>query len=75
MHTAVKNDTLYLLRRQGFKVLLPVAPSFLTMHVNISGGCKALACSLTTMEIKGIALRLTGMLAEMKASVKTCNQP
>ncbi|TNN82025.1 hypothetical protein EYF80_007671 [Liparis tanakae] len=40
-----------------------IAPPLLTMQVNVSGGGKAVADSLTAMEIQGVALGLTGMLA------------
>lgn len=43
------------------------------MQVNVSGGRKALANSLATMEIQGIALRLAGMLANKNAGIKTSN--
>ena len=43
------------------------------MQVNVFGGCKALANSLTTMEIQGITLGLTGMLADKNTGVSTCN--
>lgn len=44
------------------------------MQVNVSGGGKAVANSLTTMEIQGIAFGLTGMLANRSAGVNTCNR-
>ncbi len=62
---------LVLLRWYAFKVFLPVAPSLLTMQVNVSGGCKALAHSLSTMEIQGIAFGLTGMLANQNTDASS----
>lgn len=46
----------------ALKVFLPVAPSLFSVQVNVSGGCKAVASSLATMEIQSAALRLTGVL-------------
>lgn len=52
----------YLLWWGALKIFLPVAPALLPVQVNVSGGGKAVAKSLTTMEIKSISLGLTCML-------------
>lgn len=65
------DHNLDLLRGWALKVLFPVASSLLPVQVNVSSRGKAVADSLTTMEIQSIALGLTGMLTNKLTGVNT----
>lgn len=72
--TAQRHLQLDVLCRRALKVFLPVAPPFLAVQVDISGGGEALGDSVAAVEVQGVALRLAGVLAERNLDVETWNR-